>query len=73
MNDIIKNIEAAQLKETVDDFQVGDTVKVAFGAFADSVGKIKQINDQKKTATVVLSIFGRETPVEFEFNQIIKM
>ena len=55
------------------DMEVGDTVKVAFGAFADSVGKIKEINDQKKTATVVLSIFGRETPVEFEFNQIIKM
>lgn len=55
------------------DVEVGDTVKVAFGAFAESVGKIKEINDQKKTATVILSIFGRETPVEFEFNQIIKM
>lgn len=55
------------------DMEIGDTVKVAFGAFADSVGKIKEINDQKKTATVILSIFGRETPVEFEFNQIIKM
>ena len=55
------------------DMEVGDTVKVAYGAFADSVGKIKEINDQKKTATVILSIFGRETPVEFEYNQIIKM
>ncbi|MCD8037088.1 MAG: transcription termination/antitermination protein NusG [Clostridiales bacterium] len=55
------------------DMEVGDTVKVAFGAFADSVGKIKDINEQKKTATVILSIFGRETPVEFEYNQIIKM
>lgn len=55
------------------DLEVGDTVKVAYGAFADSVGKVKDINDQKKTATVVLSIFGRETPVEFEFNQIIRM
>ncbi len=55
------------------DMEVGDTVKVAFGAFADSVGKIKDINEQKKTATVILFIFGRETPVEFEYNQIIKM
>ena len=55
------------------DLEVGDTVKVAYGAFADSVGKVRDINDQKKTATVVLSIFGRETPVEFEFNQIIRM
>ena len=53
--------------------EVGDTVRVAFGAFADSVGKIRDINDQKKTVTVILSIFGRETPVEFEYNQIIKM
>ena len=55
------------------DLEVGDTVKVAYGAFADSGGKVRDINDQKKTATVVLSIFGRETPVEFEFNQIIRM
>lgn len=55
------------------DMEAGDTVKVVFGAFADSVGKIKEINDQKKTVTVILSIFGRETPVEFEYNQIIKM
>lgn len=55
------------------DMEVDDTVRVAFGAFADSVGKIKEINDQKKTVTVILSIFGRETPVEFDFNQIIKM
>ena len=55
------------------DMEVGDTVKVVFGAFADSVGKIVEINEQKKTVTVNLSIFGRETPVEFEYNRIIKM
>lgn len=55
------------------DMEEGDTVKVAYGAFADSIGQIKVINDQRKTVTVVLSIFGRETPVEFEFNQIIKI
>lgn len=55
------------------DMEVGDTVRVAFGAFVDSVGTIRDINDQKKTATVILSIFGRETPVEFEYNQIVKM
>ena len=62
--------------ETVEetfDMEVNDTVRVTFGAFADSVGKIKEVNEQKKTVTVILSIFGRETPVEFEFNQVIKM
>ena len=53
--------------------EVDDTVKVAYGPFVDSIGKIKEINEQRKTVTVVLSIFGRETPVEFDFNQVIKM
>ena len=55
------------------DMEVDDTVKVAYGPFVDSIGKIKEINEQRKTVTVVLSIFGRETPVEFDFNQVIKM
>ena len=55
------------------DMEVGDTVKVVFGAFADSVGKIVEINEQKKTVTVNLSIFGRETPVELGFAEVKKM
>ena len=70
---IVKRTYKLKAHDENNECHVGDTVKVAFGAFAESVGKIKEINDQKKTATVILSIFGRETPVEFEFNQIIKM
>lgn len=55
------------------DLEVGDAVKVASGPFAESIGLVKEINANKKTVVVKLSIFGRETPVELDFNQIIKM
>ena len=55
------------------DFEVGDTVKVAVGPFADSVGVVKEVNLNKKTVIVILSIFGRETPVELDYTQIEKM
>lgn len=55
------------------DIEVGDTVKVSSGPFAESIGLIKEVNANKKTVIVKLSIFGRETPVELDFNQIEKM
>lgn len=55
------------------DVEVGDTVRVATGPFAGSVGQIQEINANKKTLVVSLSIFGRETPVELDFAQIDKL
>lgn len=55
------------------DFEVDDVVTVISGPFADSIGNIKEIQIQKKIVIVKLSIFGRETPVEFEFDQIKKV
>lgn len=55
------------------DVEVGDTVRVAAGPFADSVGVVKEVNLNKKTVIVTLSIFGRETPVELDYTQIEKM
>ncbi|MBQ5709333.1 MAG: exodeoxyribonuclease VII large subunit, partial [Anaerotignum sp.] len=55
------------------DVEVGESVRVATGPFADSVGQIKEINPHKKTLVVSLSIFGRETPVELDFAQIDKL
>lgn len=55
------------------DVAVGDSVRVATGPFADSVGQIKEINTNKRTLVVSLSIFGRETPVELDFAQIDKI
>ena len=55
------------------DLEIGDAVRVASGPFAESVGLVKEVNANKKTVVVKLSIFGRETPVELDFAQIEKM
>lgn len=55
------------------DVKIGDAVKVANGPFEDSIGVIKDINVGKRMLVVMLSIFGRETPVELSFSQIIKI
>jgi len=60
------------LKETVD-IQVGESVRVVSGPFNESIGSIKEINENKRTAIVMLSVFGRETPVELDFTQILRL
>lgn len=52
------------------DIAVGDSVVVTSGAFADNVGTVKEINIPKKTVTVTISLFGRETPMELDFTQV---
>ena len=52
---------------------VGDTVVVTAGAWKDTVGAIKSINESKKTITISVEMFGRETPVELAFTEVKKM
>lgn len=60
-------------EEVIVDFEVGDTVVVISGARKDTVGAIKSINEGKKSITINVEMFGRETPVELNFNEIKKM
>jgi transcription termination/antitermination protein NusG len=55
------------------DFAVGDTVVVTSGAWKDTVGTITEINEKKKTASLLVEMFGRETKVEFNFAEVRKM
>ena len=55
------------------DFEVGDMITVISGAWKDTVGAIKAINDSKQTITINVEMFGRETPVELGFAEIRKM
>lgn len=57
-------------EEVVVDFEVGDTVLVVAGAWADTIGEIKSINYQKQSITINVDMFGRETPVEFNFKEV---
>ena len=58
-------------RKTVEvNFSVGSSVRVIGGAFSDFVGVVDEINTEKQSARVIVSMFGRETPVELDFSQI---
>lgn len=54
-------------------FSLGDTVVVSSGAWKDTIGAVKAINEGKKTLTINVEMFGRETPVELDFKEVKKM
>jgi transcription termination/antitermination protein NusG len=55
------------------DFELGESVRVREGPFADFSGAIAEIDEDRLKVKVLVNIFGRETPVELEFNQIAKL
>lgn len=52
------------------DFELGDSVKVKAGPLENFIGTVEEINMEKQKVTVKVSMFGRETPVELDFDQI---
>jgi transcriptional antiterminator NusG len=54
-------------------FEVGESVRVREGPFADFSGQIAEINEDQLKVKVLVNIFGRETPVELEFSQVAKL
>lgn len=56
-----------------DVFIVDDTVKIIDGPFADFIGKVDSVDKEKGRVRVLVSIFGRETPVELDFLQVQKL
>ena len=55
------------------DFGVGDTVRVVAGAWKDTIAVVKNMDMQKEIATITVELFGRETPVELSFDEIMKL
>ncbi len=53
-------------------FIVGETVKVIDGPFNGFSGVIEEVNDEKKKLKVIVKIFGRKTPLELSFMQVVK-
>ena len=53
-------------------FEPGDHVRVTEGAFANYTGTIEEVNPEKHKVRVLISIFGRATPVELEYSQVEK-
>ena len=54
------------------DYEEGDTVQVVNGPLEGFVGTVQEINKEKQKVKVLVSMFGRETPVELEFSQVQK-
>lgn len=54
-------------------FSLGEAVKIIDGPFADFLGSVEEIDGEKGKVRVLVSIFGRETPVELDFLQVTKI
>ena len=55
------------------DYETGDSVKVLHGPLENFIGVVQEINKEKGKVKVLVSMFGRETPVELEFSQVQKI
>ncbi|GAA2064703.1 transcription termination/antitermination protein NusG [Williamsia deligens] len=67
-------VEAAAAASVIEvDFQVGESVTVMDGPFATLPASISEVNAEQRKVKVLVSIFGRETPVELGFGQVEKI
>jgi transcriptional antiterminator NusG len=68
---ILGRVEESEGKEVLEiPFRLGDPIKVTDGPFTDFSGFVEEINSEKKKLKVLVSIFGRSTPVELDFLQV---
>ena len=65
--------ETAERPRTRAQFSIGESVKVISGPLSDCSGEISEINEDAGRLKVLVSIFGRETPVEVGFDQVKKI
>ncbi len=66
--DVTKDKPAMKVK-----FDKGEQVRINEGPFANFNGTVDDVNEDKQTLKVMVSIFGRSTPVEIEFSKVDKM
>jgi len=71
--DRLLNRETAERPRTRAQFSIGESVKVVSGPLSDFSGEISEINPDASKLKVLVSIFGRETPVEVGFDQVKKV
>jgi len=72
VDQVLKRMEAEAPKVKIG-FRKGQSIRVSDGPFIDSVGIVDDINTAKGKVKVLLTLFGRETPVELDFLQVEKL
>ncbi|NTU89142.1 MAG: transcription termination/antitermination protein NusG [Actinobacteria bacterium] len=70
---IMKSTRAEAPKRMATDFAVNQSVKIVSGPLADFDGVISEVNPEGGKVKVLVSIFGRETPVELSFDQVARV
>ncbi len=66
----VEEAKAAPKKQVSVDYEIGDQVKVNAGPFASFIGVVEELDFDKQRVKVSVSIFGRATPVELDFEQV---
>src|ERR671926_294338 len=73
LNQKRKHREVAVRERKKATFSIGESVKVISGPLSDFSGEISEINEDASRLKVLVSIFGRETPVEVGYDQVKKI
>src|ERR1700738_572621 len=69
----VEGVETQKKSRPRLEYEVGESVRVKEGPFADFTGTIAEINEDQLKLKVLVNIFGRETPVELDFAQVAKL
>ncbi len=74
VDQIVENIqEATEKPKPKFTYTVGEVVRIKSGPFASFTGKVEEVNEEKTTLKVTVTIFGRSTPVELNFLDVEKV
>ncbi len=69
LNDILNKVESGPTRVKIG-LEIGETVRITEGPFVDFIGAINDVDESKGKVRVLVSFFGRETPVELDFLQV---
>ena len=68
----VQNLGVSRVEKTMDTYAVGDRVKVLTGPFEDFIGTVEALDTEKQKIKVSISMFGRDTLVELDENQLVE-